>query len=230
MITGCAKKQGLTPLPAQTVPNLLDSGTTTPVAENIATSSPVVEPSSDIATSSPIDENKKEANTADWKTYRNEEYGFEVKYPEGWVIPKIEKPIGGMRINSAVSFRKTETKEYNSQGFDIRIYKNYKLNEQRFTDEISLVTGNIPDSCEKELFKDIHIGQGNYLAKEIYINGGDLCFNEAYYFSVEKNGYLFNMIPMPEGGTGYVGYDGKRETEKSLPEFYKILSTFKFIK
>jgi len=25
-------------------------------------------------------------NTDDWLTYRNEEYGFEVKYPEGWSI------------------------------------------------------------------------------------------------------------------------------------------------
>ena len=42
----------------------------------------------------------KENETADWKTYRNEEYGFEVKYPEDWeecnkdhllvIIPPVE--------------------------------------------------------------------------------------------------------------------------------------------
>jgi len=32
--------------------------------------------------------------TADWKTYRNEEYGFEVKYPEGWSYEKKGLPLG----------------------------------------------------------------------------------------------------------------------------------------
>ncbi len=30
-------------------------------------------------------------DTSNWKTYRNEEYGFEVKYPEGWEMRKEEE-------------------------------------------------------------------------------------------------------------------------------------------
>ena len=33
-----------------------------------------------------------EIDTSDWKTYRNEEYGFEFRYPEGWL--ECETPQG----------------------------------------------------------------------------------------------------------------------------------------
>ena len=35
-------------------------------------------------------------DTSNWKTYRNEEYGFEVKYPKDWIPPKAFQEIGGV--------------------------------------------------------------------------------------------------------------------------------------
>ena len=42
--------------------------------------------SSATSTEAGIQEDGEDIDTSNWKTYRNEEYGFEVKYPEGWEL------------------------------------------------------------------------------------------------------------------------------------------------
>jgi hypothetical protein len=51
-------------------------------------------------------ETSKTEETANWKTYKNEDYGFEVKYPEGWVIE--EGKIGDESPSPVFSIHKEE--------------------------------------------------------------------------------------------------------------------------
>jgi len=69
-------------------------------------------------------------NTDDWLTYRNEEYGFEVKYPEGW-------SINGMLLQNQTDRNQEiflEVYEGNLQELDIYSW----INEQQWPSPESL--------------------------------------------------------------------------------------------
>lgn len=48
-----------------------------------------------------IQEDGEDIDISNWKTYRNEEYEFEFKYPEGWEVIQLEDSKAGVGIQSS---------------------------------------------------------------------------------------------------------------------------------
>ncbi len=161
--------------------------------------------------------------TADWKVYKNEEYGFEVRYPENY---SLEQGV----YTSDEKYRKSWVQLTNPEWSDQKV-NNPSLIIDLIETELSLEEyikemgdkGSIMDeTCSKEAIYcslkekgDIYIGDGNILGLQFSsaaASGSD------EHILVKNKGYIIDLRKHNSG----MG-------EFSDDIYRKILSTFKFI-
>ncbi len=147
--------------------------------------------------------------TADWKTYRNEEYGFEVKYPEDWkIITKTVRSTG-----TEIEFYKNkDTKISIRSGFRYsqNLGRNYSL-EEWITESKEAIKKYQLNLKEEEIKID------NVQATKLsYRNTQDLTTYEIY---TQKEGLMYEIIVL---------FNSSNENIYNQT-FNQILSTFKFI-
>ncbi len=148
-----------------------------------------------------------EIDTSEWKTYRNEEYGFEFKYPEELSI---------------------EDWSYKTPNWELLLYIGQNRNIGDGVISIGIEKGKNRFDGEKVFWPiprediaiaDAVIGVGNYSVKEVVVNfhsvDGDV--NTLNYF-IENSGKLFRIT-----------YNLNRITELKKNIFEAVLSSFTFI-
>ncbi len=218
------------PTPSPTAP------TATPISEPTSTSTPSptatpspISDSTSVPTSTPDD--ISEIDTSDWKTYRNEKYGFEMRYPKDW-----SKKENLDNTNNAVMFLNT-TKEIVMGGLapDDYFLSDYKINPKYTNDWIGIEIDTYPKPTDfnwtswiKSKFSVVEKYENfNYKElkgiKVIELNG--IFYGEPNIFLESEKLYnirLFNDYPHN------TERDSKRD-DLSLSYFNQILSTFKFI-
>jgi len=150
----------------------------------------------------------EDIDTSNWKTYRNEEFGFEVKLPDGWESKYINEYNKDWGVkNSYLSV----TKGDNTQNLVLYVWK---IGESFSSGRSGISAGDF--ISQKDIYIDninIEINSlvQNNIVKEVVFNGRNDKYEVGGYFSCIKNS---------EVSYGCIG-------ENELSSIRKIISSLK---
>ncbi len=164
--------------------------------------------------------------TADWKKYQNQWYGFELKYPDGWENPGFEKAAAGAKWEYKYKFRKKEADSANSYvGFDVTIYNIRSVKELTNTQEYPTFKFKMNEN-ETCRFIPGHLKEdSDFPAEEIYIPPADDCYNPAFFYSLTRDAYIYNIAPVLKEDWE-MPVELKKDAISNFPEFFSVASSF----
>jgi len=169
-----------------------------------------------------VGEEKAKDETANWKIYRNEEYGFEVKYPKGkdWKISETSLPFGfhfRFGPEGCIWISVIENPENLSvEKFYEEVYKNLTEEECKTADNF----------CNCLRYKK-NFSRTNIAGKEAIrceIVPGPLA---STVILVSHDNFIYQISKIY---TDYEGYEGPCRSLNTNKIFNQMLSTFRFLK
>lgn len=179
------------------------------------------------------EENQAESPTIDttnWKTYQSAWYGFELKYPDNWNNPQFKNYTKGVKWEYRYQFRKQEITENNPYiGFDVVVYNIHRIKELSNTDEFPTIKNEVLKKQGACQIIEGHLGENeNYPAEQIYIDAHDDCYDPAYFYTLTRDNYMYNIVPILLGEKEKT-IQSEKEIIENLPEFISASSTFDLI-
>lgn len=169
-------------------------------------------------------------DTTGWKLYQTQWYGFELKYPQDWNKPNLKSATSKDKWEYRYQFRKQETNENNPYiGFDVVVYNVNKIKELSNADEFPTIKNE--EMKEQGACREIegHLAENeNYPAEQIYIPFDDDCYNPAYFYTLTRESYMYNIVPILAGEEERT-IQSEKEIIRNLPEFISAASTFNLI-
>lgn len=139
-----------------------------------------------------------EVDTSGWLTYRNEEYGFEFKYPEDWHVCKEE--------NNHIEICSLNTKriEWNTKGdltdkISLNVFSSFNEFKNNYSSSSS--TDNLKDFLSQgfiappQTVVEKHLDQNNAIQYEVVVN--ELNTTKHVFFDTEE--IIYQFISVYEG-------------------------------
>jgi len=160
--------------------------------------------------------------TADWKTYKNEEYGFEVKYPEDWLKNKVDLFPDYMKeaVISSLShtFFIPQVKRIPE---DVWVSISVSPCKTFFCDPREEVEEPYRKTIKQSTIK----GQSIFVSDNRFEGERDLSY---ILVNDEKTQQVWLTLSIHHGRQNGIEYLTDEEIQPELETFNQILSTFKF--